>query len=75
VPKGPKGERKPADAIGHAVHVMRIATEIHNNPIDPGKGFNRKGGLAGGPARAKNVSAKRRSRDCQVGGVGAVDKK
>jgi hypothetical protein len=24
--RGPKGERRPADAIGNAVHVMRIAT-------------------------------------------------
>ena len=26
MPKGPKGERRPADVIGNAVHVMRIAT-------------------------------------------------
>ena len=26
MPKGPKGERRPADMIGNAVHVMRIAT-------------------------------------------------
>ena len=26
VPKGPKGEKRPTDVIGAAVHVMRIAT-------------------------------------------------
>ena len=26
MPKGPKGEKRPADVIGGAVHVMRIAT-------------------------------------------------
>lgn len=26
MPKGPRGERRPADVIGNAVHVMRIAT-------------------------------------------------
>jgi hypothetical protein len=26
VPRGPKGEARPADVIGAAVHVMRIAT-------------------------------------------------
>jgi hypothetical protein len=26
MPRGPKGEKRPADLIGNAVHVMRIAT-------------------------------------------------
>jgi len=26
VPRGPKGEKRPADVIGNAVHVMRVAT-------------------------------------------------
>jgi hypothetical protein len=26
MPKGPRGEKRPADVIGNAVHVMRIAT-------------------------------------------------
>ena len=33
VPKGPKGEKRPADVIGNAVRVMHIATgEIEDNP-------------------------------------------
>jgi hypothetical protein len=26
MPRGPEGERRPADVIGNAVHVMRVAT-------------------------------------------------
>jgi hypothetical protein len=39
MPKGPRGERRPADVIGNAVHVMRIATgEIEDDtPADDGK--------------------------------------
>ena len=39
MPKGPKGERRPADVIGNAVHIMRIATgEIDEaTPPDDGK--------------------------------------
>jgi hypothetical protein len=33
MPRGPKGEKRPADVIGNAVHVMRIATgEVEDNP-------------------------------------------
>jgi hypothetical protein len=33
MPRGPKGEKRPADVIGNAVHVMRVATgEIEDNP-------------------------------------------
>ena len=61
MPKGPRGERRPADVIGNAVHVMRIATgEVQDNPLEPGKEYARKGGLKGGPARAKKLSPKKR---------------
>ncbi len=33
MPRGPKGEKRPADVIGNAVHVMRIATgEVEDAP-------------------------------------------
>jgi hypothetical protein len=61
VPRGPKGEKRPADVIGNAVHVMRIATgAVEETPRDPGKEYARKGGLKGGKARAKALSAARR---------------
>jgi hypothetical protein len=39
VPTGPKGEKRPADVIGNAVKVMRIATgeETETLPADDGK--------------------------------------
>jgi hypothetical protein len=62
MPKGPRGEKRPADVIGNAVHVMRIATgEIQDNPLAPGKESARKGGVKGGKARAAKLSKRRRS--------------
>jgi hypothetical protein len=39
MPTGPKGQKRPADVIGNAVYVMRIATgEIEEGaPPDDGK--------------------------------------
>ncbi len=38
MPTGPKGEKRPADVIGNAVKVMRIATgEIEDVVSDDGK--------------------------------------
>ena len=36
MPRGPKGEKRPADVIGNAVGVMRIATgeEVEEMPND-----------------------------------------
>jgi hypothetical protein len=59
MPKGPKGQKRPADVIGCAVMVAKIATgEIEDNP--DGKEYARKGGLIGGKSRAENLTAKRR---------------
>ncbi len=63
MPKGPRGERRPADVIGNAVHVMKIATgevdDVKATP-DPAKEHMRRGGLEGGKARAKKLSATKR---------------
>jgi hypothetical protein len=38
MPRGPKGEKRPADAIGNAVTIGRIATgEIEDLTTDDGK--------------------------------------
>ena len=60
MPKGPNGERRPADAIGLAVHVARIATgEIEDMKLEqPAK---RRSGLAGSKARAEKLTAEERS--------------
>jgi hypothetical protein len=66
MPKGPQGQKRPADVIGNAVHVMRIATgEVEDTGRDPGAEANRKGGLKGGKARAKSLAPERRKEIAQ----------
>ena len=62
MPRGPKGEKRPADVIGKAVRVMRIATgEIEEATTDDGKNPAAVAlGRMGGKARAEGMSAKRR---------------
>jgi hypothetical protein len=66
MPRGPKGERRPADVIGSAVHVMRLATgQITDDvpsPEDEGKSAAAiELGRLGGRARAKKMSKKQRT--------------
>ncbi len=63
MPKGPRGEKRPADVVGAAVKVMKIATgEIEEDIDDNGKDKAAvELGRKGGKARAKNLPAKRRS--------------
>jgi hypothetical protein len=66
MPKGPKGEKRPADVIGNAVHVMRIATgEIEDELATPeaeGKDPNAAAlGRKGGRARAEKMTPERRA--------------
>ncbi len=37
MPKGPRGEKRPADVIGNAVRVMRIATGEETEELYPGQ--------------------------------------
>ena len=63
MPKGPRGERRPADVIGCAVRVMRIATgeiEERLGIPDTAKEYMRKGGLKGGKVRAAKLSPAKR---------------
>ena len=66
MPRGPKGEKRPADVIGNAVHVMRIATgEIEDDlptPESEGKdpaavALGKKGGIARAAALKKSQRA------------------
>jgi hypothetical protein len=68
MPKGPQGQKRPADVIGNAVHVMRIATgeAKESAPEDEGKNpaavaLGRKGGLKGGKARWAKLTPEQRS--------------
>ncbi len=61
MPKGPKGEKRPADVIGNAVHIMRIATgDVEETKPDPAKEHMRRGGLKGGKARATALTPAKR---------------
>jgi hypothetical protein len=63
MPTGPKGEKRPADVIGNAVHVMRVLTgEMEDAIPDDGKDPAAKAlGKKGGAARAKNITPERRA--------------
>ena len=66
MPRGPKGERRPADVIGNAVRVMRIATgeeadtEEHRDPDAVARGSI--GGNVGGKIRAAKMTPEERSK-------------
>ena len=67
MPIGPKGEKRPADVIANAVQVMRVATgetETGEEYVNRGKSA---GGRKGGAARAKSLSAERRSEIAKEG--------
>ena len=61
--KGPKGEKRPADVIGRAVMVAKIATgELED--VAPSDGKNKAAqelGRLGGKARAEKLDKTRRS--------------
>lgn len=58
MPKGPQGQRRPADVIGGAMRVARIATgeEAEDRPSAAAEL-----GSKGGKARARSLSKKERS--------------
>ena len=62
MPKGPKGQRRPADVIGNAIRVAKIVTgEEADDVKDDGKDPAAKSlGSRGGNARREALSPKRR---------------
>jgi len=62
MPKGPRGEKRPADVIGAAIMVAHIATgEEEDNPLPPEKAHHSEGGKKGGAARAAALSPEQRA--------------
>ena len=57
MPRGPNGERRPADVVGCAVTVMKIAT----GEIEEDLPKNREGKVNGGKARAESMTPEERS--------------
>ena len=63
MPKGPKGEKRPADIIGAAIKVAKIATGEVEEDTEADDGKSKAAvelGRKGGKARAKSMSAERR---------------
>lgn len=62
MPKGPRGEKRPADAIGLAVMVGRIATgEIEDTRDEKLSSAAAQLGSLGGKKRAANMTPERRA--------------
>ncbi len=63
MPRGPKGEKRPADVIGNAIMVAKIATgEIEDTVPDNGKDKAAQAmGRKGGAARAASMTPERRA--------------
>lgn len=63
MPRGPKGEKRPADVIGTAVKVMKIATGEESETTDEDDGKDKAAqslGRRGGKARAEKMTAEQR---------------
>jgi hypothetical protein len=59
MPKGPKGQKRPADVISNAIKVARIATGEEKDEV---VGARAKGGKKGGRARAASLTPEQRSK-------------
>ena len=68
MPVGPRGEKRPADVIGNAVMVARIATgEAEEAFVDDGKDKSAvELGRRGGKSRAEKLTSEQRSEIAQV---------
>lgn len=61
MPKGPRGEKRPADAIGRAVKIAKIATgEIEDERDEGLSSAAAEMGRRGGKARAENLTPEQR---------------
>jgi hypothetical protein len=64
MPKGPKGQKRPADVIGNAVKVMRILTGEETEEFEADAGKDKAAqemGRKGGKARAEALSKEQRT--------------
>jgi hypothetical protein len=60
MPRGPQGQRRPADAIGCAIMVAKLATGEITEELKPPSGKVRSG-KAGATARAQKLSQEERT--------------
>ena len=62
MPKGPRGEKRPADVVSNAIKVARIAVGDETETLNDGKDPNAKAlGSKGGRARMRKLSPERRA--------------
>jgi hypothetical protein len=61
MPKGPKGEKRPADAIGAAIMVAKIATGEIEDEREELTSAAAQLGRKGGKKRAENMTPERRA--------------
>ncbi len=61
MPKGPRGEKRPADAIGLAVMIGKIATGEIEDERESLSSAAAEMGRKGGKARAENMTPERRA--------------
>ena len=68
MPKGPRGEHRPADVIGCAITVAKIATSelVENLKLKSGK---TRSGKAGGQARAEKLTREERREIAQMAAI------
>ena len=65
MPKGPRGEKRPADVIGAAVKVMRVAIGEELDDREPAASAAAQLGKLGGAARARKLTPEQRSQIAQ----------
>ena len=70
MPKGPRGEKRPADVIGGAVKIMRIATGEEAEEVAPVASAAAQLGKLGGAARAKKLTPEQRAEIARKGAAG-----
>ena len=61
MPKGPQGQKRPADVIGNAIKIARIATGEEEDDREPIKSAAAELGSRGGKKRAENMTPERRT--------------
>lgn len=61
MPKGPQGQKRPADAIGLAVMVGKIATGEIEDSVTDTRAARQAAGEKGGASRIRQLDAKERS--------------
>jgi hypothetical protein len=68
MPKGPRGQKRPADVIGNAIMVAKIATgEVEETPGDEmAIRRGRAGGQKGGAARAGKLTPEQRKEIAKI---------